>query len=619
MTEGRAWGQSDAASLAAWKTAVMPASVLRSALAAALLLVALPASAAATAPSTRYVATAGSDAGSCTAAAPCRTIQHAIDVAGGGDTISIGAGTFVEQVTVTDRDLTIAGAGAATVLQAPDAPLATTFLAGGSPVQAVLGIVDADVAIRDLTVTGAGRVQGASYVNAGLTGVALEDSGADIDRIAVRDVRGRIGGAAAGTGVLAHGSDLLVRPLAISGTAIRGNGVGFRNAAPGSATSIHESVILDNDTNVANDTLDTIDARENWWGIHYPNDVPSFGTSSVLLSQVEVPERLERDQVADVRITIRRRDGSVATNLPPIVASVTGRYGSTVDDTTVTLIGGEGHTKLRPGRYGGSASVEITIDGDIHDEQVAFVDVPGPVNITRPAVAGTLRYKQQLTCTPGRWDGTVTRVETELRRDGVLVGSGGRMTLGVDEAFSRIRCVEHAYNARGGVTEAASDIVTLPGFTTVRPADGTTAAGFAIDARGRVKVRFACNGGAPCDFTATVTKRATFLETMSSPTPTKADLRQRPFAKTARVQIAAMTSAKDGTKDVTLRFGSAFVKKIQKTGVRRYAVAINVASTSPYGFEPKQSFRTTLLVPKAKKAKKATKAKKSKKSKQQHR
>src|SRR5262245_19154259 len=59
---------------------------------------------------TLYVKTSGNDSASCTAAAPCKNIKHAVAVADSGDTIAVGAGTFGEGdgITIT-KDLTIAG------------------------------------------------------------------------------------------------------------------------------------------------------------------------------------------------------------------------------------------------------------------------------------------------------------------------------------------------------------------------------------------------------------------------------------------------------------------------------------------------------------------------------
>ena len=55
-----------------------------------------------------YVAPTGSDAGSCTQTAPCRTIQRAVHVARPKDEIDVAAGSYTGQVTIT-KPLTIKG------------------------------------------------------------------------------------------------------------------------------------------------------------------------------------------------------------------------------------------------------------------------------------------------------------------------------------------------------------------------------------------------------------------------------------------------------------------------------------------------------------------------------
>jgi parallel beta-helix repeat protein len=60
--------------------------------------------------STRWVSPTGTDAGNCTVA-PCLTINYAIGQANAGDTVSVGAGTYNESVSVTKR-LQLVGDGA---------------------------------------------------------------------------------------------------------------------------------------------------------------------------------------------------------------------------------------------------------------------------------------------------------------------------------------------------------------------------------------------------------------------------------------------------------------------------------------------------------------------------
>lgn len=82
----------------------------------------------------RFVTPAGVDAAnSClSAATPCATIQHAIDVAGSGDTILVAAGTYNQRIRIESRtNLTIEGSG---VTLRPDlAVLGPSDVPQGSP------------------------------------------------------------------------------------------------------------------------------------------------------------------------------------------------------------------------------------------------------------------------------------------------------------------------------------------------------------------------------------------------------------------------------------------------------------------------------------------------------
>jgi hypothetical protein len=62
--------------------------------------------------STRFVAVAGSNANNDCAQQnnPCRTIQHALNVAASGETVELAADTFLEHVVIR-KDITIAGKG----------------------------------------------------------------------------------------------------------------------------------------------------------------------------------------------------------------------------------------------------------------------------------------------------------------------------------------------------------------------------------------------------------------------------------------------------------------------------------------------------------------------------
>src|SRR5262245_23536971 len=97
---------------------MLPSPTLRTLIPALALTLAVAAGPAAAA--TRFVAPGGSDtANVCVVMGlPCATIQHAVDVSLAGDTISVAAGTYVENVTVT-ASVTIAGAGQASTTVRP--------------------------------------------------------------------------------------------------------------------------------------------------------------------------------------------------------------------------------------------------------------------------------------------------------------------------------------------------------------------------------------------------------------------------------------------------------------------------------------------------------------------
>ena len=93
---------------------------------------------------TRYVSTSGVDSGTCASpTSPCRTITYALGQSASGDTISIAAGTYDEDLLI-GNSVTLNGAGEGS----------TTIDGGGlfSTVQIISG--SATVAISNLTITG---------------------------------------------------------------------------------------------------------------------------------------------------------------------------------------------------------------------------------------------------------------------------------------------------------------------------------------------------------------------------------------------------------------------------------------------------------------------------------
>ena len=97
---------------------------------------------------TLYVKTSGKDTASCTATDPCTKISHAVALAAAGDTISVGAGAFLETNSISiNKDLTIAGGwwlGTRVFL----------FIDPNQPPRAVFHIAQAKVKLTGLTISG---------------------------------------------------------------------------------------------------------------------------------------------------------------------------------------------------------------------------------------------------------------------------------------------------------------------------------------------------------------------------------------------------------------------------------------------------------------------------------
>ena len=120
-----------------------------------------------------------------TGAGRCFTsIQAAVDAADNGDRIIIRAGKYVEQVTISGKNLTLNGRPGA-ILQAPAEMEDTLSPIFGFPGRPILLVTDAEVTVRDLILNGANSaennpfLQGITFLNAGgvIRGNVVKDVG----------------------------------------------------------------------------------------------------------------------------------------------------------------------------------------------------------------------------------------------------------------------------------------------------------------------------------------------------------------------------------------------------------------------------------------------------------
>ena len=100
------------------------------------------------------------------------SIQAAVDAAKDGDRIVIRAGTYVEQISIIDKDLTLIGQPGL-VIQAPHAMQDTLSAVAGVEGRPIILVAGADVTLRNLTVDGMNSagdnpfLDGITFVSAG--------------------------------------------------------------------------------------------------------------------------------------------------------------------------------------------------------------------------------------------------------------------------------------------------------------------------------------------------------------------------------------------------------------------------------------------------------------------
>ncbi len=112
------------------------------------------------------------------------TIQAAVDAAANGDTITVGPGTYVEQVVIT-KNLSLIGVGAPTIQAYDNMPVCFTRADSGVAYRSIVCAKDADVNFDGFTIDGAGK----GGTNSGFMGIVYNNAGGTIKNNTVTRVR----------------------------------------------------------------------------------------------------------------------------------------------------------------------------------------------------------------------------------------------------------------------------------------------------------------------------------------------------------------------------------------------------------------------------------------------
>ena len=155
-----------------------------------------------------------------------QSIQSAVNDAQNGATVLVAGGTYAEQVTVHNTDLTIQGQGDATHVVAPDSldvnivDLAWTR----TDKNAIIGVDGGNVNIKDLSIDGLGHGDQLSHDlgSADFEGIYYYNASGKIDGVSVTGIReplhgdGSLSGNQLGNGILISNTDGMARTVEVS-------------------------------------------------------------------------------------------------------------------------------------------------------------------------------------------------------------------------------------------------------------------------------------------------------------------------------------------------------------------------------------------------------------------
>jgi hypothetical protein len=337
---------------------------------------------------TRYVSTTGSDANPCSLASPCKTVQHTINIAGSGDTISIAAGTYTEDISLT-TNLALVGAAPASPVVGPPSP--TTTISGAGLAGSVVTVpVTVTATLTGLTITGGsgtpdivrtgatGNVAGGGIFNLGNLMVINSVVSSNVVTSTTTLAPG-IGGGIFNTGALTVTSSMVMTNTVAgpAGTAT------FFNDGGGIFNSFTGTLLVDESTVAGNTATGAADQNGFGGGIANESIVTNTTTAAVVPILVTGSTINGNTVTATTVVTASTAlGGGVATD----TGTAATLANSTVTGNTANGTGGSGASGGGIDDFGGLALLTLTNDTITSNKAVTTggglavgggVDLPG--------------------------------------------------------------------------------------------------------------------------------------------------------------------------------------------------------------------------------------------------
>ncbi|HXZ61298.1 MAG TPA: right-handed parallel beta-helix repeat-containing protein [Acidimicrobiales bacterium] len=372
----------------------------------------VPAGAAATG-GTLYVTSGGTDSGTCRLHThPCATIAYAISQANPNSTISVGAGTYTQQLVIS-QNLTIVGSAGQTVIEPTTLSTADTDTDSTTPQYAIIDVTPGvNVTLKGLTVNGTNAESQFDSCADNFIGVYFHDASGTMTKDTVTDIE---------------------LPQADFGCQ---DGVGVYVASDSSGTSAvsmdHVTVnaydkngITCDDTNTTCSVTHSMVTGIGPTPLIAQNGIQIWGDSSATISDDTVS--------ANSYSNASNADGNQATGLLLLDAGTLSVTNNKVSNSDINIYAGDAYTGIIPTATPGTwtisqnkisgATDNITGGSPGYGDGVQLDSTTNPVTVTQNTIKGSAENGISLL---GVSNATVSANMTSINDgDGIYVGGPG--------------------------------------------------------------------------------------------------------------------------------------------------------------------------------------------------